>query len=112
VEAILPIECEIPSLKLAVELLPNTSAEEECLLYLMRLEETRHDATLVIEAQKNHVKAQYDKHAWLFTGFRLGVLLVSDTHMQLTKSFGYHWFQPHTLGGILLPMILVIMMMY
>jgi hypothetical protein len=35
VEAILPIECEIPSLKLAVELLPNTSAEEECLLYLM-----------------------------------------------------------------------------
>jgi transposase InsO family protein len=34
-EAILSIECEIPSLKLAVELLPNTSAEEECLLYLM-----------------------------------------------------------------------------
>jgi hypothetical protein len=28
VEAILPIECEIPSLNLAVELLPNTSAEE------------------------------------------------------------------------------------
>ena len=28
VEAILPIECEIPSLKLVVELLPNTSAEE------------------------------------------------------------------------------------
>jgi transposase InsO family protein len=34
-EAILPIECEIPSLKLVVELLPNTSAEEEHLLYLM-----------------------------------------------------------------------------
>jgi hypothetical protein len=27
-EAILPIECEIPSLKLVVELLPSTSAEE------------------------------------------------------------------------------------
>jgi hypothetical protein len=39
-EAILPIECEIPSLKLAIELLPNTSAKEECLLYLMRLDET------------------------------------------------------------------------
>jgi transposase InsO family protein len=62
VEAILPIECEIPSLKLAVELLPNTSAEEERLLYLMRLYETRRDATLVIEAQKKRVKAQYDKH--------------------------------------------------
>jgi hypothetical protein len=62
VEAILPIECVIPSLKLAVELLPNTSAEEECLLYLMRLDETRREATLVIDAQKKRVKAQYDKH--------------------------------------------------
>jgi hypothetical protein len=35
VEAILPIENEIPSLKLAVKLLPNTSVEEERLLYLM-----------------------------------------------------------------------------
>jgi hypothetical protein len=34
-EVILSIECEIPSLKLAFELLPNTSAEEERLLYLM-----------------------------------------------------------------------------
>ena len=39
-EVVLPIECEIPSLKLVVELLPNTSAEEEHLLYLMRLDET------------------------------------------------------------------------
>ena len=61
-EAILPIECEIPSLKIVVEILPNTSAEEERLLYLMRLDETRRDATLVIEAQKHRVKAQYDKH--------------------------------------------------
>jgi hypothetical protein len=61
-EAILSIECEIHSLKLAVELLPNTSAEEEHLLYLMRLDETRCDATLVIEAQKKCVKAQYEKH--------------------------------------------------
>jgi predicted RNA polymerase sigma factor len=61
-EAILPIECEIPSLKLVVELLPNTSVEEECLLYLMRLDETRRNATLVIEAQKRRVKAQYGKH--------------------------------------------------
>jgi hypothetical protein len=57
VEAILPIECEIPSLKLVVKLLPNTSIEEERLLYLMRLDETRRDTTLVIEAQKKRVKA-------------------------------------------------------
>ena len=49
IEVVLPIECEIPSLKLAVKLLPNTSAEEERLLYLMQLDETRCDATLVIE---------------------------------------------------------------
>ena len=41
-EATLLIECEIPSLKLAVELLPNTSPEEERLLYLEILDETRH----------------------------------------------------------------------
>jgi hypothetical protein len=35
VEAVLLIECEIPSLKLVVELLPNTSNEEQPLLYLM-----------------------------------------------------------------------------
>jgi hypothetical protein len=34
-ESILPIECEIPSLKLAIEILSNTSTEEERLLYLM-----------------------------------------------------------------------------
>jgi transposase InsO family protein len=39
-ESILLIECEIPFLKLVVELLPNVSAEEERLLYLMRLDET------------------------------------------------------------------------
>jgi hypothetical protein len=49
-------------LKLAVELLTNTSSEEECLLYLMQLDETRRDAALVIETQKKRVEAQYDKH--------------------------------------------------
>ena len=34
VESILPVECEIPSLKLAVEILPETSALEERLVHL------------------------------------------------------------------------------
>jgi hypothetical protein len=62
IEAILSIECEIPSLTLAIELLPNTYAEEERLLYLMQLDETCRDAFLVIENQKKCVKSQYDKH--------------------------------------------------
>ena len=51
IEVVLSIkcECEIPSLKLVIELLPNTSVEEERLLYLMQLDKTHHDATLVIE---------------------------------------------------------------
>jgi hypothetical protein len=56
-EVILSIECEIPSLKLAVKLLPNTSVKEERLMYPMQLDETHRDATLVIEAQKKRVKA-------------------------------------------------------
>ncbi len=60
-ESIFPIECEIPSLKLAVELLPETSSLEECLLHLEHLDEQRRDATTLNEAHKKRVKTQYDK---------------------------------------------------
>jgi hypothetical protein len=49
IEVVLPIECEIPSLKLKVELLPHTSAEEERFLHLTRLDETRRDVALINE---------------------------------------------------------------
>jgi hypothetical protein len=58
---VLSIECEIPSLKLVIELLPNTSAEEERLLHLTQLDETHRDATLANETHKKCVKSQYDK---------------------------------------------------
>jgi hypothetical protein len=32
IEEVFPIECEIPSLKIIVELLPNTNKIEECLV--------------------------------------------------------------------------------
>jgi hypothetical protein len=38
-EAVFPIECQIPYLKLEVELLPNTTMLEECLVYLEQLNE-------------------------------------------------------------------------
>ena len=60
-EAILLIQCHIPSLQLAIELLPDTSTEEEIFLYLNNRDETRRDATLANEAHKKHIKAQYDK---------------------------------------------------
>eukprot|EP00253_Pinus_taeda_P020880 PITA_20880 len=51
-EATLPIECEVPSLKIVIELLPDTTLVEEHLLYLEQLDETHHLASLAIEAQK------------------------------------------------------------
>eukprot|EP00253_Pinus_taeda_P010392 PITA_10392 len=59
-EATLPIECDIPSLKIAIELLPNTTPVEEHLLYLERLDETHRLASLAIEAQKKRVKTHFD----------------------------------------------------
>jgi hypothetical protein len=57
----LPIECQIPSLKLAVQLLPNTYPLEERLLHLEQLDEQRCDAALANEAHKHKVKCQYDR---------------------------------------------------
>ena len=51
-EATLLIECEIPSLKINIELLPNTTIEEEWFLYLNKLDENHHDAALANEAHK------------------------------------------------------------
>jgi hypothetical protein len=102
-EFILPIECKIPSLKLAVELLPNTSAEEERLLYLMRLDETRRDATLAIETQKKHVKAQYDKHVKprIFSEGYLILLYEKDRDMLGAGKFESTWRGPYIVRRVL-----------
>ena len=51
-EAILPVQCEISSLKLVVNLLPRTSEEEARFLELIQLDETRRDAASANEARK------------------------------------------------------------
>ena len=56
-EVVLPIQCQIPSLQLVVELLPDTSVEEERFLYLSNLDETHKYAALANEAHKKSVKA-------------------------------------------------------
>jgi hypothetical protein len=61
IEEVLPIECEIPSFKLTVELLPHTSIEEERFLYLTKMDETRHDVALITKTYKKCIKTQYDK---------------------------------------------------
>jgi hypothetical protein len=90
-------------LKLAVELLPNTSAEEERLLYLMRLDETRRDATLVIEAQKKRVKAQYDKHVKprVFSEGDLVLLYEQDKDVLGAGKFEPMWCGPYIVSKVL-----------
>ena len=56
VESVLPIECEIPSLKLAIELLPDTSPLEERLVHLEQLDEQCRDALVALEVNKRRVK--------------------------------------------------------
>ena len=60
-ESILPIECEIPSLKLVMEHFPETFALEERLVYLEQLDEQHRDALEVLEVNKCHIKSQYNK---------------------------------------------------
>ena len=60
-ESVFPIECEIPSLKLVVHLLPDTSSIEECLIHLEHLDGQHRDATTMNEAHKKRVKYQYEK---------------------------------------------------
>ena len=102
-EATLPIECEIPFLKLAIKLLPGTSREVEHLLYLERLDETRRIATLVIEAQKKRVKSQYDKsvNPHIFLEGDL-VLLYDQAHDKLgARKLEPMWHGPYIFQRVL-----------
>ena len=61
-ESILPIQCEILSLKLAIDLLLDTSSEKARLFNLIHLDETRREAQLANKAHKIPIKAQYNKN--------------------------------------------------
>ena len=60
VESVLPVECGIPSLKLDVYILPDTSTLEERLVHLEQLDEQCQDALVALEVNKHRVKVQYD----------------------------------------------------
>jgi hypothetical protein len=84
-------------LKLAIKLLPNTSPKEECLLYLMKLDETHCNASLVIETQKNCVKSQYDKHVKprVFSEGDLVLLYEHDRDLLGVGKFDPMWSGPY-----------------
>ena len=78
VEVVLPIECKIPSLMFSIEHFSNTSAEEECLLYLAHLDEYFQDALLVNETNKKFVKENYDLSILPWTFSKDDLVMVYD----------------------------------
>jgi hypothetical protein len=62
VEETLPIECEIPTLRTAIELLPDTAPMEQRLLNLESLDEDRRSSLQKNEAAKKRSKATFDRH--------------------------------------------------
>lgn len=102
-EATLSIKCEIPSLKLAIELLPDTSPEEEHLLYNKKLDDTCRIVVMVIEAQKNELKLILIK-MFLHEVFAEGdlVLLYDQTNNNLgAGKFEPMWHGPYIVKCVL-----------
>ena len=69
----------------------------------MQLDETRRDATLVIEAQKKCVKAHYDKHVkpCIFSEGDLVLLYEQDRDMLGAWKFKAMWRGPYIVRWVL-----------
>ena len=78
IEAVLPIECEITSLKLVVELLPHNYAEEEWFLYITKLDETHRNVSLINKTYQKCMKNQYNKSIQPHTFAEEDLILVYD----------------------------------
>ncbi len=77
-ESIFLVECEVPSLKLAIVFLLETSSLEEHLVHLEHLNKQRWDAAIINEAFKKRVKTQNDKSVCPRVFFEGELFLVSD----------------------------------
>jgi hypothetical protein len=102
-EAVLPIECQILSLKLAVQLLPDTSPLEERLVYLVQLNEKHCDVTLTNEAHKHKVKCQYDRSVrpQIFSEGNLVLVYDQDKDSLGVGKFKPMWFRPFIIKEVL-----------
>ena len=90
VEPTLPIECEIPTLRTAIELLPDTAPMEQRLLNLESLDEDRRSSLQNNEATKKRSKATFDRHVKL-RSFREGDLVL--TYDIAHDTFGHDKFE-------------------
>ena len=103
VESILPIEFQIPSLFLVVELLPDTSPLEEQILQLEQTIEDRWASLQAIEGEKTRSKAHYDSHVHPRTFSEGDMVLVYDQpNDKLGKGkFESMWYGPYIIHHFL-----------
>ena len=103
VEAVTPVECEIPSLKIAIHVLPDTTELEERLLHLENIDERRRDALMENKAYKNRVKNQYDKAAKprIFSEGELVLLWDQDKEPLGARKFRSMWLGPYVFSKFL-----------
>ena len=103
VGAIIPVECEISSLRIAIHVLPDTSELEECLLHLEHLDEQRRDALTTNQAHKNRVKSQYDKSVkpQIFFKGELVLLWDQDKEPPGVGKFRSMWLGPYIISKVL-----------
>ena len=94
---ILPIQCEIITLKLTIDLLLNASKEEAHLLNLIHLDEMRREAQLANEAHKKRIKVQYNKNFQprIFSEGDLVLLYDQDAGVIGTGKFEPLWHGPY-----------------
>jgi len=103
IEEILYVECEIPYLKLVVQLLPNTSVLEERLIHLEHLNESRRYVATTNEAHKKWVKIEYDKSVkpWDFTEGDLVLLYYQDKEPLGPGKFKSMWIGSYIVSRVL-----------
>ena len=103
VEAVTPIECEIPYLYIAIHVPPDLTELEERLLHLEHLDEHRRDVLTANEALKNRVKNQYDKSVKprIFFEGELVLLWDQDKEPLGAGKFKSMWLGPYVMSKIL-----------
>ena len=103
VEEVTPVECKIPSLNIAIHVLPDTTELEERLLHLEDLDEQRKDAMTVNGAHKNRVKIQYDKSVktQIFSKGELGLLWNQDKEPLGAGKFMSMWLGAYVMSKFL-----------
>eukprot|EP00253_Pinus_taeda_P035900 PITA_35900 len=102
-ESLFPIECEISSLKLAIELLSETSSLEGHLIHLEHLDEQRRDTTIINKAHKKRIKTQYDKvvHPQVFSEGNLVLVYDQDKDALGVGKFKSMWYGPFIVKCVL-----------